>query len=98
MGKFELEGVYNTLKRFAENKIVKDRPRSGRPEKLSGRVKAHIVATACSEAPKGRSKWTLRLLANEVIQLELIDTVSKDTIGKVLKKTNLSHGDKEVGA
>jgi|JI9StandDraft_1071089.scaffolds.fasta_scaffold120354_2 transposase len=90
--------VYNTLKRFAESGSVKDRARSGRPEKFSGNVKAHVVAKACSEAPKGRSKWTLRLLAQEIMQLEIVDSISKSSVGKVLKKTNLNPGDKKVGA
>ena len=80
--------VYNTLKRFATSGSVKDSPRSGRPEKVLGEVKAHIVATACTDAPKGRSRWTLRLLADQVIQLDLLDSISKDTVAKILKKTN----------
>lgn len=80
--------VYNTLKRFVATEGVKDCERSGRPEKLSGEVKAHIIAMACTNAPKGRSRWTLRLLADQVVQLELVDSVSKNTVGKVLKKTN----------
>lgn len=80
--------VYNTFKRFITTGNVEDRPRSGRPEKLSGEVKAHIVAIACTNAPMGRSRWTLRLLADQVIQLELLDSISKDTVAKVLKKTN----------
>lgn len=90
--------VYNTLRKYEQTKEVKDSPRSGRPEKLSGKVKAQIVATACSKAPKGRSRWTLRLLAEEIVQLEILDSLSKSTVGKVLKKTNLNHGDKEAGA
>ena len=80
--------VYNALKKFATSNRVDDGPRSGRPEKLSGEVKAHIVATACTDAPKGRARWTLRLLAEQVVQLELIESISKDTVGKVLKKTS----------
>ena len=80
--------VYNTLKKFATTNEVQDSPRSGRPEKLSGEVKAHVIATACTDARKGRSRWTLRTLADEIVQLELVDSVSKDTIGRVLKKTN----------
>ena len=80
--------VYNTLKRFVTTGDVEDSPRSGRPEKLSGEAKAHIVATACTDAPKGRSRWTLRLLADQVVQLELADSISKDTVGKILKKTS----------
>ncbi len=80
--------IYNTLKRFVKTGNVDDSPRSGRPEKLSGEAKAYIIATACTDAPKGRSRWTLRLLADQVVQLELADSISKDTVGKILKKTN----------
>lgn len=89
--------VYNTLKKFAESNSVKDLLRSGRPEKLSGEVKAHIIATACTDAPKGRARWTLRLLAEQVVQLELIDSLSKNSVGRVLKKTTSNHGDKKAG-
>lgn len=80
--------VYNTLKRFVTTGNIEDKPRSGRPEKVSGEVKAHIVATACTDAPQGRARWTLRLLADQVIQLELLDSLSKSTVGNILKKTN----------
>jgi transposase len=89
--------VYNCLRKYAQTKSVKDNPRSGRPEKLSGKVKAQIIATACSKAPKGRSRWTLRLLADEIIQLEILGSLSKNTIGRVLKKTNLNLGGKKAG-
>lgn len=79
--------VYNTLKRFVTTSCVEDSPRSGRPEKTSGEVKALIVATACTDAPKGRSRWTLRLLADHAVQLEIIDSISKNTVGRILKKT-----------
>jgi transposase len=80
--------VVNTLKRFVTTGSVEDKSRSGRPEKLSGEIKAHIIATACTDAPKGRTRWTLRLLAEQLIQLELVDSLSKDTVGKILKKTS----------
>lgn len=80
--------VRNTLKRFVITGRINDLPRSGRPEKFSGEVKAHIIATACTDAPKGRSRWTLRLLAKEVVQLQVVDTLSRTTVGRILKKTN----------
>jgi transposase len=85
-----LQTVYNTLKRYFgdEEGTLSDKPRSGRPEKVSGKVKAQIIATACTDAPGGRSRWTLRLLADHVVQLELLESVSKDTVGRILKKTN----------
>jgi len=59
---------------------------------LDGEGEAHLVALACSQAPEGRSRWTLRLLADRMVQLEYVDQVSKDTVWRVLKKTNLSLG------
>ncbi len=60
------------------------------PGKITGDVEARIIALSCSEPPQGRNKWTLRLLANKVIELEIIDSISHVAIGKVLKKTNSS--------
>ena len=79
--------VYNTYDRYHENGSTEDRPRTGRPEKISGIVKAWVIATACTDAPKGHSRWTLRLLADHIVQLEMLDSISKDSIGRILKKT-----------
>ena len=86
--KVTLRTIYNTFDRYLKTGFTEDRPRSGRPEKVSGTVKAHVVATACTEPPEGHGRWTLRLLADHVIQLEMLDSISKDTIGRILKKTN----------
>ena len=59
---------------------------------LDGDDEAHLVALACSQAPEGRGRWTVRLLAARMVQLEYVEQVSKDTIWRVLKKTNLSLG------
>jgi len=59
---------------------------------LDGDGEAHLVALACSQAPEGRGRWTLRLLADRMVRLEYVDKVSKDTVSRVLKKTNLSLG------
>ena len=82
-----LQTVYNIYNRYHETGSTEDKPRSGRPEKISGAVKAHVVATACTDAPEGRSRWTLRLLAGHIVQLELMDSISKDSIARILKKT-----------
>lgn len=63
-----------------------------KPRKLDGEGEAHLIALCCSQAPKGRVAWTLKLLANELIRLEVVDSVSKSTIRRTLKKTNLSLG------
>ena len=69
---------------------IEDRPRSGKPPKFSGKQQAKITALACSSPPEGRSRWTLRLLADKVIELELVDDISYKTVGEILKKTNSS--------
>ena len=68
------------------------RPRREYDRTLDGDGEAHLVALACSQAPEGRSRWTLRLLADRMVRLEYVDEVSKDTVSRVLKKTNLSLG------
>ena len=81
--------VYSAVKRYKETGSIDmvDKPRSGRPEVASGEVKAAIIATACTDAPEGRSRWTLRLLADHTVQLEALPSISKSTIGIILKKT-----------
>jgi hypothetical protein len=59
---------------------------------LDGDGEAHLIALACSQAPEGRSRWTLRLLADRMVQLEYVDQLSYETVRQVLKKTNLSLG------
>ena len=71
------------------------RPRPSRqvhPRKLDGVQEAHLVALACSPAPRGRARWSLRLLADKLVELEVVDDVSYETVRQTLKKTNSSHG------
>ena len=67
-----------------------EQPRSGAPEKFNGRQKAKMTAIACSQPPEGRSRWTLRLIADEIVELEIADSISYKTVERILKKTNLS--------
>jgi transposase len=60
--------------------------------KLDGEQEAHLVALACSGPPEGRKRWTLRLLAQRVVQLEVVDAVSYETVRQVLKQTASSRG------
>lgn len=59
---------------------------------LDGDAEAHLVALTCSQPPEGRNRWTLRLLAEKIVELEVVEHCSKDTVHRVLKKTNLSPG------
>lgn len=61
-----------------------------RPKKLDGVAEAHLIATACSSAPQGRNRWTVRLLADEMVSLGIVDSCSKSTVHNTLKKMNLS--------
>ena len=57
------------------------------PPKVDGRVEAHITKLACSTPPAGRNRWTLRLLADKVVELEIVDSLSHETVRQALKKT-----------
>ncbi len=72
--------------------LVRRKPRRQYQRKLDGDGEAHLIALACSQAPEGRSRWTLRLLADRMVQLKLVDHLSHETVRDVLKKTNLSLG------
>jgi len=56
----------------------------------TGEVEAKIIALACSEPPEGRNRWTLRLLESKAVELEIVDAISDNTIGRLLKKHHLS--------
>ena len=62
--------------------------------KIDGEVEAKLVTLACSETPEGYARWTLRLLAEKMIELRYLDSISHETVRQVLKKTNLSLGKK----
>ena len=66
-------------------------------KKADGDFEAHLVALSCSSPPEGFSRWTLRLLAEKVVELDYIDNISHETVRRVLKKTNLSLGSEKGG-
>lgn len=75
-----------------------DQPRGGRPNVISGEQRARITALACSKPPAGHARWSLRLLADKAVELELIEAVSHNAVGEILKKTNSSRIFKSSGA
>ena len=75
-----------------EAALERRKPRREYLRKLDGDGEAHLIALACSQAPEGRSRWTLRLLADRMVALEHIDHLSHETVREILKKTNLSLG------
>ena len=66
-------------------------------KKADGDLEAHLVALSCSEPPEGFARWSLRLLADRVVELNYIDSISYETVRRVLKKTKLSRGKNRVG-
>ena len=68
-------------------RALKEDPRPGQKRKLDGRGEATLIATACSEVPEGHEHWTLRLLAAKMVELEVVDSISYETIRRTLKKT-----------
>jgi putative transposase len=80
---FRLEGLHRALY---------DKPRPGRPPRITGEVEAKLTMLACSTPPQGRERWTLQLLADKMVELQYIDAISDQAVYKTLKKTNLSLG------
>lgn len=68
------------------------RPQKTREKILDGVAEAHLVQLACSDAPDGHETWTMQMLADKLIELEIVETVSRETIRTTLKKMNLSLG------
>jgi hypothetical protein len=66
--------------------------RTNYPRKIDGKAEAHLIALTCSKAPDGYDRWTLRLLADKLVELKIVDFCGKDTVHRTLKKTNLSLG------
>src|SRR5688572_2950761 len=73
-------------------------PARHRPRRLDGAQEAHLVALVCGEPPTGRGRWTLRLLADQLVALEITESVSYQTVRRTLKKMNYSPGGQSVGA
>jgi transposase len=93
--------VSRVRQRFVEEGLesaLNERPRPGQRRKLDGKQEAHLVAVACSQPPAGHARWTLKLLAEKVVELEYADSISPETVRQVLKKTNSSRGRRRNGA
>jgi transposase len=91
--------IDNVYKRYQQKKartplveVLQEEPRSGRPLKFDGRVEAQVAMIACSDPPVGRSRWTLHLIADKLVTLDVLDAISHASVRQLLKKTNLSPG------
>lgn len=69
-----------------------EKPRSGAEPTFTGEVEAQLTMLACSEPPEGQARWSLRLLAERMVELEYVEAISHVTVSTILKKTNLSLG------
>lgn len=86
--------VSHIAKRFVEEGLesaLSRREQKNRARKIDGEVEAKVIALACSNPPEGRARWTVRLLRDEVVRLEIAD-IERASINKILKKMNSSHG------
>ncbi len=93
--------VANVRRRFAAGGLdpaLTEKPRPGAAPLLDGKAEAVVIALACSPAPDGAARWSARLLANRLVELEVVASVSEDTILRVLKKATSSRGRRRVGA
>jgi len=95
-----LATVERVRQRFVEEGLesaLHERTRRGARPKLNGKEEAHLIAVACSQAPRGRARWSLRLLADKAVELALCESISHETVRQTLKKTNLSRGKSSSG-
>lgn len=87
--------VSNIKRRYLNDGLdagLYERPRPGAAPKITGEVEAHLIALVCSDPPPGQTRWTLRLLADKLVELELVETISHVAVGDALKKTKLNLG------
>jgi transposase len=91
--------VYNIHNRYLKGKLglaLEEKPRSGQPRKVTQRVEAEVTRIACSEAPEGTSRWTVRLINERLVELGY--QVEDESVRLVLKKVSLSPGKRGNGA
>lgn len=87
--------VSNTKKRYREEGLqnaLTEKPRSGQPKKYTNKQEAEIIAMACTDPPKGRKRWTIRLLTERMKRRKGFKTINRETIRLTLKKAKLSLG------
>lgn len=90
-----MKTIDRVKKKFVEGFDVVMNPGKSRRlyvKKFDGELDAHLVALCCSKAPDGYAKWSLRLLADKMVELQYVDDISHESIRQILKKTNLSLG------
>ena len=99
----QLEVNYNTVASWRNRyktqglRMLQDKPRPGRPIQIDGTQRAQITALACSTPPTGYARWSLRLLADKVVELGYVEAISHNQVGQILKKTNCNRTSKRHG-
>ncbi len=93
--------VYRVKRRYADeglDGVLRDRVQANRFRKLDDKGEAHLIALACSDVPEGHDHWTLQLLADRMVELDLVESLSYETVRLKLKKTSSSRGASSSGA
>lgn len=104
----EIAGILKTTeptiiqikKRYCQEGLesaLNEKARSGAPVKIDGTIEAQVTLLACSEPPEGRSSWTMQLIADKLVELEVVDSISAMSIHRTLKKVKPSPGKRSDG-
>lgn len=86
--------IYNMRKKYQSKgvqyilDVLQDEPRGGRPMKFDSKVEAQVTMIACSAPPQGAARWTLQLIAEKLVKLDMVDTISHESVRSILKKTS----------
>jgi putative transposase len=86
--------LYNLRKKYKKQEhehildLLGEEPRSGRPVEFDSKVEANVALIACSDPPKGSGRWTLQMIADKLVKLEVTDSISYESVRRLLKKTN----------
>jgi len=83
--------IFNIRRRYSQEgleRAIGEGARSGQPPKFKGKASAKITAIACSTPPDGQARWTLRLLADRVVELKIVESISHQSVSNILKKMN----------
>ena len=95
--------VYNMRKKYQQSQgcdivtLLQEQPRPGQPIKVDARVVSHVTMLACSEAPEGAARWTLQMMADRLVELNVVESICLESVRKALKKTNSNRGSPSGG-
>jgi len=88
-----LTTIFNIRRHYHKEgleRAIQEAARSGQPPRFNGKSMAKITAIACSKPPEGHARWSLRLLADQAVELDIVESISHQSVKNILKKTNLS--------